>query len=68
MGNATLFDGTVVETTTASSELALRNGVKVSLARDRAPASGRTVWFWKKVLRNWRLRHPLMRAFRIRRS
>ena len=31
-GNATLFDGTVVETSTASSELALRNGVKVQLA------------------------------------
>jgi hypothetical protein len=31
-GNATLFDGTVVQTTSASSELALRNGVKVQLA------------------------------------
>ena len=31
-GNATLFDGTIVETSTASSELALRNGVKVQLA------------------------------------
>jgi len=30
-GNATLFDGTTVETTAASSELALRNGVKVQL-------------------------------------
>jgi len=31
-GNATLFDGTTIETTAASSELALRNGVKVQLA------------------------------------
>jgi hypothetical protein len=31
-GNATLFDGATVETTSASSELALRNGVKVQLA------------------------------------
>jgi hypothetical protein len=31
-GNATLFDGTVIETSAASSELALRNGVKVQLA------------------------------------
>jgi len=31
-GNATLFDGTTVETSSASSELALRNGVKVQLA------------------------------------
>jgi len=31
-GNATLFEGTTVETTAASSELALRNGVKVQLA------------------------------------
>jgi hypothetical protein len=30
-GNATLFDGTVVLTTAASTELALRNGVKVQL-------------------------------------
>jgi hypothetical protein len=30
-GNATLFDGATVETSTASSELALRNGVKVQL-------------------------------------
>ena len=31
-GNATLFDGTMVETSSASSELDLRNGVKVQLA------------------------------------
>jgi hypothetical protein len=31
-GNATLFDGTTVETSSASSELALRNGVIVQLA------------------------------------
>jgi hypothetical protein len=31
-GNATLFDGTTIETISASSELALRNGVKVQLA------------------------------------
>jgi hypothetical protein len=31
-GNATLFDGTTIETSSASSELALRNGVKVQLA------------------------------------
>jgi len=31
-GNATLFDGTTVETSSASSELALRNGVKVQLS------------------------------------
>jgi hypothetical protein len=31
-GNATLFDGTTIETTSASSELALQNGVKVQLA------------------------------------
>lgn len=30
-GNATLFDGATVETSTASSEMALRNGVKVQL-------------------------------------
>jgi hypothetical protein len=30
-GNATLFDGTMVETSSASSELALRSGVKVHL-------------------------------------
>jgi hypothetical protein len=30
-GNATLFDGATVETSAASSELALRNGVKVQL-------------------------------------
>lgn len=30
-GNATLFDGATVETASASSELALRNGVKVQL-------------------------------------
>ena len=33
-GNATLFDGTTVETTAASSELALRNGVKIQLGAD----------------------------------
>jgi hypothetical protein len=31
-GNATLFDGASIETTLASSQLALRNGVKVQLA------------------------------------
>lgn len=31
-GNATLFDGTTIETSSASSELDLRNGVKVQLA------------------------------------
>src|ERR1041385_1337792 len=31
-GNATLFDGTTIETSSASSELALGNGVKVQLA------------------------------------
>ena len=31
-GNATLFDGTMIETSSASSELALGNGVKVQLA------------------------------------
>ena len=31
-GNATLFDGTTIENGSASSELALRNGVKVQLA------------------------------------
>ena len=31
-GNATLFDGTTIETSSASSDLALRNGVKVQLA------------------------------------
>ena len=30
-GNATLFDGTTIETSSASSELALRSGVKVQL-------------------------------------
>ena len=30
-GNATLFDGTMVETTSASSEMSLRGGVKVQL-------------------------------------
>jgi hypothetical protein len=36
-GNATLFDGATVETGAASSQLALRNGVKVQLgARSRA--------------------------------
>ena len=39
-GNATLFDGTVVETGSASSELALRNGVKVQLGA----ASRARIW------------------------
>ena len=43
-GNATLFDGTVVETSTASSELALRNGVKVQLA------AGSRVRIWQNRL------------------
>jgi hypothetical protein len=33
-GNATLFNGTTIETNSASSELALRNGVKVQLAAE----------------------------------
>jgi hypothetical protein len=33
-GNATLFDGSAVETGAASSELSLRNGVKVQLGAD----------------------------------
>jgi len=39
-GNATLFDGAKVETGTAASELALRNGVKVQLA------AGTTARIW----------------------
>src|SRR5579863_107545 len=31
-GNATLFEGATIETTSASTQLALRNGVKVQLA------------------------------------
>lgn len=45
-GNATLFDGTVVETTVASSELALRNGVKVQLGA----ASRAQIWQNRLVL------------------
>ena len=33
-GNATLFDGTTIETSSASSELSLRNGVKVQLGAE----------------------------------
>ena len=33
-GNATVFEGSVVETGSASSEIALRNGVKLQLAKD----------------------------------
>jgi len=33
-GNATLFDGATIETSSASSELALRNGVKVQLGAE----------------------------------
>ena len=33
-GNATVFEGSVVETGSASSEVALRNGAKLQLARD----------------------------------
>lgn len=33
-GNATVFDGSVIETGAASSEIALRNGVKFQLAKD----------------------------------
>lgn len=33
-GNATLFDGATVETSSASSQLALRNGVRLQLAAD----------------------------------
>lgn len=45
-GNATLFDGTTIETTGASSELALRNGVKVQLGAD----SRARVWQNRMVL------------------
>jgi hypothetical protein len=33
-GNATVFEGSVIETGSASSEVALRNGAKLQLARD----------------------------------
>jgi len=33
-GNATVFEGSVVETSSASSEIALRNGAKLQLAKD----------------------------------
>jgi len=33
-GNATVFEGSVVETRSASSEIALRNGAKLQLAKD----------------------------------
>src|SRR5208282_3761253 len=33
-GNATVFEGSVVETGSASSEVALRNGAKLQLAKD----------------------------------
>ncbi|HEV1287789.1 MAG TPA: hypothetical protein VNU44_20865, partial [Bryobacteraceae bacterium] len=33
-GNATVFEGSVVETGSASSEIALRNGAKLQLAKD----------------------------------
>ncbi len=33
-GNATIFEGSVVETGTASSEIALRNGVRLQLAKN----------------------------------
>ncbi len=33
-GNATLFDGATIETSSASSELALRNGVKIQMGAD----------------------------------
>jgi hypothetical protein len=33
-GNATVFDGSVIETSSASSEIALRNGAKLQLAKD----------------------------------
>ncbi len=33
-GNATVFEGSIVETSTASSEIALRNGAKLQLAKD----------------------------------
>jgi hypothetical protein len=33
-GNATVFEGSVIQTGTASSEIALRNGVKLQLAKD----------------------------------
>jgi hypothetical protein len=33
-GNATVFEGSVIETSTASSEIALRNGAKLQLAKD----------------------------------
>src|SRR5579862_501743 len=45
-GNTTLFDGTTVQTNTASSELALQNGVKVQLGA----ASKARVWENRLVL------------------
>ena len=45
-GNATLFDGTTIENTTASSELALRNGVKVQLGAE----SRARIWQNRMVL------------------
>lgn len=39
-GNSTLFDGATVETTSSSSDLALRNGVRVQLA----PGSRARIW------------------------
>jgi hypothetical protein len=45
-GNATLFDGATIETSSASSELALRNGVKVQLG----VASRARIWQDRLVL------------------
>src|SRR5689334_16718451 len=45
-GNATLFDGATIETSSASSELALRNGVKVQLGA----ASRARIWQNRMVL------------------
>src|SRR5205085_2848729 len=45
-GNATLFDGAIIETTSASSELVLRNGVKVQLGA----ASRARIWQSRMVL------------------
>jgi hypothetical protein len=45
-GNATLFDGATVETSTASSELTLRNGVKLQLGAE----SRARIWQNRMVL------------------
>ena len=42
-GNATLFNGAKIETDAASSEAALRNGVKIHLAANSSASVGTTV-------------------------